>query len=178
MSQSKSEEEHKFQKKKKTKVSADIDTTRQKQEEKESRLSLDEPPNPPDYDSKSLLSLEYEKELEKRKRLGTLYDERVNTISSLTEEERKGKKNLLIVARSFISDVRMRPECIGCDLRHHILTKDERKSIVNMLNSIAMRHEKSSMKKFFREYKDFGAIECICLAKECPYGFFHGEKIE
>jgi hypothetical protein len=57
------------------------------------------------------------------------------------------------------------------------MTKEERKQVVDMLNRISMLHSASGSKRIFREYKIFNEIECICLAKKCPYRYFHGDVI-
>lgn len=157
----------------------------------EKELKAESPPIPPrNYPrevyrqkeqpvQKSPLVLALEEEKIRRERVGVLYDERVNELSALrNKEDDKGKKNLLISTKRFIADVTMKENCIGCDYRHHIMNKEERTKVVEILNHISMLHQKSRMKRFTYDYKSFKDIECICLAKNCPYGYFHGETLD
>jgi len=117
------------------------------------------------------------KELEESKKK-VIFDDRISQVSKIPKDELNGKKNMLVQLKSYIADVKMRERCMGCDYRHHIMTKEERKQLVDMLNRISMLHTASGSKRIFMEYKKFDSIECICLAKKCPYGYFHGDEIE
>jgi len=117
-----------------------------------------------------------DKTLEETKKK-VFFDDRISQVSKISKSELNGRKNLLINLKSYIADVQMREMCMGCDYRHHIMTKEERKQVVDMLNRISMLHSASGSRRIFREYKTFNDIECICLAKKCPYGYFHGDVI-
>jgi hypothetical protein len=125
---------------------------------------------------KEELRVSEDKKLEEAKKK-VFFDTRISQVSKIPKDELNGRKNLLINLKSYIADVQMREMCMGCDYRHHIMTKEERKQVVDMLNRISMLHSASGSKRIFREYKIFNEIECICLAKKCPYGYFHGDVI-
>jgi hypothetical protein len=92
------------------------------------------------------------------------------------KSDNSGKKSMLITLKNFIADVKMKEQCVGCEYNHHFLTKEQRDSFNEVMRRISLEHESSSKKKLFREYKTFEDVDTICLAKNCPYGFFHGEK--
>lgn len=92
------------------------------------------------------------------------------------KSDNSGKKSMLITLKNFVADVKMKEQCIGCEYNHHFLSKEQRESFVQVMSRISLEHEASQKKKLFKEYKTFEDIDTICLAKECPFGFFHGEK--
>lgn len=92
------------------------------------------------------------------------------------KSDNSGKKSMLITLKNFISDVKMKEQCVGCEYNHHFLSKEQRESFIQVMSRISLEHESSQKKKLFKEYKTFEDVDTICLAKNCPYGFFHGEK--
>jgi hypothetical protein len=92
------------------------------------------------------------------------------------KSDNSGKKSMLITLKNYIADVKMKEQCIGCEYNHHFLSKEQRESFIQVMSRISLEHEASQRKKLFKQYKTFEDIDTICLAKDCPYGFFHGEK--